>query len=102
VRRRDADDLVLEVRRLIGELLVEFAVAHHLSVVFERLGDLLLGGGRRHRAVLRDLVNAIESVASMIARAKASPNESPKEAATELTPEASLTCSSETGRGCSC
>jgi hypothetical protein len=81
VRRCDADDLVLEVRRLIGELLVEFAVAHHLSVVFERLGDLLLGGGRRHRAVLRDLVNAIESVASMIAPAQAESQREPEGAA---------------------
>ena len=42
-------------------------------------------------------VNAIESVASMIAPANASPNDSPKEPAAELTPAASLTRSSEIG-----
>jgi hypothetical protein len=42
-------------------------------------------------------VNAIESVASMIAPAKASPNDSPKDPAAELTPAASLTRSSEIG-----
>ena len=42
-------------------------------------------------------VNAIESVASMIAPAKASPNDSPNEPAAELTPAASLTRSSEIG-----
>ena len=43
------------------------------------------------------LVNAIDSVASMIAPANASPNESPKDPAAELTPAASLTRSSEIG-----
>ena len=42
-------------------------------------------------------VNAIESVASMIAPANASPNDSPKDPAAELTPAASLTRSSEIG-----
>ena len=42
-------------------------------------------------------VNAIDSVASMIAPAKARPNESPNEPAAELTPAASLTRSSEIG-----
>ena len=42
-------------------------------------------------------VNAIESVASMIAPANASPNDSPNEPAAELTPAASLTRSSEIG-----
>ena len=43
------------------------------------------------------LVNAIESVASMIAPANASPNESPNEPPAEFTPAASLTRSSEIG-----
>ena len=42
-------------------------------------------------------MNAIESVASMIAPANASPNDSPKDPAAELTPAASLTRSSEIG-----
>ena len=42
-------------------------------------------------------VNAIDRVANMIAPANASPNESPKEPAAELTPAASLTRSSEIG-----
>ena len=42
-------------------------------------------------------VNAIESVASMIAPAKARPNESPNEPAAEFTPAASLTRSSTIG-----
>ena len=43
------------------------------------------------------LVKLKESVASMIAPAKASPNESPNDPAAELTPAASLTRSSEIG-----
>ena len=39
----------------VGELLLELGVAHHLGVVLERVGDLLLGGRRQHRAVLRHL-----------------------------------------------
>ena len=42
-------------------------------------------------------VNAIDSVASMIAPPNASPNESPNEPAAEFTPAASLTRSSEIG-----
>ena len=42
-------------------------------------------------------VKAIDSVASMIAPAKARPNESPNEPAAEFTPAASLTRSSEIG-----
>ena len=48
----DADDLGLDVRRLAGELLVELRVAHHLGVVLERVGDLLLLGRRQHGAVV--------------------------------------------------
>ena len=43
------------------------------------------------------LVNAIDNVASMIAPANASPNDSPNEPAAEFTPAASLTRSSEIG-----
>ena len=43
------------------------------------------------------LVNAKDSVASMIAPANANPNDSPKEPAAEFTPAASLTRSSEIG-----
>ena len=43
------------------------------------------------------LVNVNESVASMIAPAKASPNDSPNDPAAEFTPAASLTRSSEIG-----
>ena len=42
-------------------------------------------------------VNAIESVASMIAPANASPNDSPNDPPAEFTPAASLTRSSEIG-----
>ena len=42
-------------------------------------------------------VKAIDSVASMIAPANASPNDSPNEPAAEFTPAASLTRSSEIG-----
>ena len=42
-------------------------------------------------------VKVIESVASMIAPANASPNDSPNEPAAEFTPAASLTRSSEIG-----
>ena len=42
-------------------------------------------------------VKVIESVASMIAPAKARPNESPNEPLAEFTPAASLTRSSEIG-----
>ena len=42
-------------------------------------------------------VKAIESVASMMAPANASPNDSPNEPAAELTPAASLARSSEIG-----
>ena len=38
----DADDLVLDRRRLADELLLELRVAHHLGVVLERVRDLLL------------------------------------------------------------
>ena len=43
------------------------------------------------------VVKAKDSVASMIAPAKASPNDSPNEPAAEFTPAASLTRSSEMG-----
>ena len=42
-------------------------------------------------------MNAIDSVASMIAPAKARPNDSPNDPAAELTPAASLTRSSVIG-----
>ena len=42
-------------------------------------------------------MKANESVASMMAPAKASPNESPNDPAAEFTPAASLTRSSEIG-----
>ena len=42
-------------------------------------------------------VKAMDSVASMIAPAKASPNDSPNDPAAEFTPAASLTRSSEIG-----
>ena len=48
----DADDLGLDVRRLAGEQLLELRVAHHLGVVLEHVGDLLLLGRREHRARL--------------------------------------------------
>ena len=44
------------------------------------------------------LVNANDSVASMMAPANARPNDSPNEPAAEFTPAASLTRSSEIGR----
>ena len=43
------------------------------------------------------LVKVMESVASMMAPANASPNDSPNEPAAEFTPAASLTRSSEIG-----
>ncbi len=83
---------------LAGELLLELGVAHHLGVVLERLGDLLLLRPAAARCCRRAmLVKVNESVASMIAPANASPNESPNDPPAELTPAASLTRSSEIG-----
>ena len=68
------------------------------GVVLQHLGDLLLARPAAGRCCASAMsVNAIESVASMIAPAKASPNDSPNEPAAELTPAASLTRSSEIG-----
>ena len=82
----------------LGEQLLELRVAHHLGVVLEHVGDLLLlsaGGSTVLSSAM--FVNAIDSVASMIAPANASPNERPNEPAAEFTPAASLTRSSEIG-----
>ena len=46
----DADDLVLDRLGLADEQLLELGVAHHLGVVLERVGDLLLLGRREHGA----------------------------------------------------
>ena len=59
----DADDLVLDLLGLVGEQLVEVGVAHHLGVVLERRGDLLLLG--RGKTVL--------SSAMVVKRRTASP-----------------------------
>ena len=93
----DADDLVLDRLGLAGEQLLELRVAHQLGVVLERRRDLLLLGRREHGARLRQVGEPSERVASMIAPANASPNESPNEPAAEFTPAASLTRSSEIG-----
>ena len=61
------------------------------------VGDLLLVAAAAPCCRRASWVNAIESVASMIAPANASPNDRPKEPAAELTPAASLTRSSEIG-----
>ena len=95
--RVDADDLVLHRRRLPTSCSLELRVAHHLGVVLERVRDLLL---LRPGSTVLDsamCVNAIESVASMIAPANARPNERPNDPPAELTPAASLTRSSEIG-----
>ena len=61
-------------------------------------GDLLLLGRRRARVLSSAmLVKVKESVASMMAPANASPNDSPNDPAAEFTPAASLTRSSEIG-----
>jgi hypothetical protein len=49
------EDLRLDLRRLPGQLLLQLRVAHHLGVVLQRLGDLLLLRGGQHLAVLRVL-----------------------------------------------
>ena len=83
---------------LAGEQLLELGVAHHLGVVLERVGDLLLLGRRRAPCSRSAMcVKANESVASMMAPANASPNDRPNEPAAEFTPAASLTRSSEIG-----
>ena len=82
---------------LVDEQLLELGVAHHLGVLLQRLGDLLLVGRREHGARLGQLVKVMESAASMMAPANASPNDSPNEPAAEFTPAASLTRSSEIG-----
>ena len=62
------------------------------------LGDLLLlGGGRTSLSSAIAGERRWTSAASMIAPAKASPNDSPNEPAAEFTPAASLTRSSEIG-----
>ena len=48
----DGEDLLLDVRRLVGDLPLELGVAHHLRVGLQRLGDLLLLGRRDHGARL--------------------------------------------------
>ena len=53
--RVDAHDLVLDLGRLTGELLLEPGVAQDLRVLLEGVGDLFLGGGRQHGAVLGHL-----------------------------------------------
>ena len=83
---------------LAGEQLVELGVAHHLRVVLE--DRRRPAAARRAASTLLDsalFVKAIESVASMIAPAKASPNDRPKDPVAELTPAASPTRSSEIG-----
>ena len=94
----DADDLVLDLRRLVGELLLELRCcsspprpprAPAATCSCSAAGSTVLSSAI--------WVNAIESVASMIAPANASPNDSPKDPAAELTPAASLTRSSEIG-----
>ena len=82
---------------LTDEQLLELRVAHQLGVVLERVGDLLLLGRGSTVLSSASLVNANESVASMIAPANASPNDSPNEPAAEFTPAASLIRSSEIG-----
>ena len=44
----DTDDLLPRLRRLPGELLFELGVAHHLGVMFQDLGDLLLLSPGKH------------------------------------------------------
>ena len=49
--RVDPDDLGLDRLGLADEELLELGVAHHLGVVLEPVGDLLLLGRGQHRAV---------------------------------------------------
>ena len=48
----DPEDLGLDSLGLAGEERLELGVAHHLGVVLERVGDLLLLCRRDHRAGL--------------------------------------------------
>ena len=48
----DPDDLLLCLRWLAGELLLELGVAHHFGVMLQDLGDLLLLSPRKHGARL--------------------------------------------------
>ena len=65
--------------------------------VVQHLGDLLLLADDRTSLLSASRVNRVDSAASMIAPAKASPKDSPKDPAAEFTPAASLTRSSAIG-----
>jgi hypothetical protein len=67
-----------------------------LRVVLQHVRDVLLVGRWQDVAGLR-LVRERDRRASMIAPAKARPNDSPKDPVAELTPAASPTLSSEMG-----
>src|SRR6185437_14451072 len=95
--RVNADNLVLDLLRVAGELLFELGVAHYLSVSLQRMRNLLLLGRGQHGARGGQAGKLRESVASMMAPANASPNDSPNDPAAEFTPAASLTRSSEIG-----
>ena len=71
-------------------------VAHHLGVVLERGGDLLLLRPGDDGALAR-CVKLNDSAASMMPPAMASPKDSPNEPAAEFTPAASLIRSSAIG-----
>ena len=66
-------------------------------VVLQRLDTCCCSAGGSTVLFRPGAVNADDSVASMMAPAKASPNDSPNEPDGEFTPAASLTRSSEIG-----
>ena len=78
-------------------MLFKLLIAHYLGVGLQRVCDLLLLGWDSTVLAVAMLVKLRESVASMIAPANASPNDSPNDPAAEFTPATSLTRSSEIG-----
>ena len=80
----DPDDLLLRLRRLAGELLLELGVAHHFGVMLQDLGDLLLLSTGKHGARLGHA-------------GEANGQRRQQDGAGEFTPAASLTRSSDIG-----
>ena len=95
----DADDLVLDLLWVVRRAaLSSWVLVITSASSSSTCRDLLLArpAGARCSSFAM-LVKVKESVASMMAPANASPNDSPNEPAAEFTPAASLTRSSEIG-----
>ena len=77
---------------------VELCVAHELCVLLQHVRHALLVGRWEYGAGFGLAVKLMDSVASMMAPAKANPKDSPNDPAAEFVLAASLTRSSEIGR----